>query len=166
MHRCTFTGLGGRGIYASSTVSVVVTDCTFKSCALDSLYFSSLPGDGLVANNYFAQSGGFDIDNASGANTSSIGLFNNVSYSPTSGHLSGFGDWTEANALVDSSSPFVSSTDLHLIPSSAGANAGLPGQWENLTAGLTSMPDVGAWQRQANQLLIAPQITIHEDIYS
>jgi hypothetical protein len=50
-------------------------------------------------------------------------------------------------AFVDTNDPRVSATDFHLLATSLGAGAGIPGQWEGRTAGLTSTPDVGAWQR-------------------
>jgi hypothetical protein len=103
-------------------------------------------------DNTFVNSGtngsGYDIDNASGTNTAFPTLANNDSYNPASGHLNGFGDLFELNPLTEGSNPFVSSTNLALVSSAAGANAGLPGQWEAQTAGLGGFPDIGAWGRK------------------
>ena len=123
---------------------------TYNACLGDSIRITTVPSGNtgaVIGNNSFFVSGGFDINNSSGTNTAAIRLISNLTYLPTSGHLNGFGDWPELNALTDGSDPRTSSTNLALISTSAGAGAGIPGQWENLTAGLGGFPDVGAWQR-------------------
>jgi hypothetical protein len=147
VHKTTFNGLGGNGISSASTGNLVVLGTTFKGCGVDGIHLSSVPV-GIIASNYFEGSGANDINNASGANTDLLQLLNNDTYFTGSGaHLAGFGDWSELGAITESSSQFVSSTDLHIQSTSSGAGAGLPGQWVGLTPGLTSTPDVGAWQR-------------------
>lgn len=156
--RCTISGAATNGIILGATESsgsgFSITNCTFNGSSSDAIKLQAVPTGGqqvglIVANCTFCKSGGYDINNSSGTNTAAVSLINNLSYSPTSGHLNGFGDWQELNPLIDSSDPRTSTTDLHLISSSNGAGAAAPGQWENLTAGLTSTPDVGAWQRLA-----------------
>jgi hypothetical protein len=154
MAGCTVTGTGSYGVNCTSTTGPVqIINCTFNACGGDSIRFTTaMPGTGvltMIAGCAFFKSGGYDINNSTGTNTANVELAGNLSYSPTSGHLNGFGDWAELNALVDSSDPRKSATDLHLIPTSNGAGAGLPQQWEGQTAGLASTPDVGAWQRLA-----------------
>lgn len=153
-HRCTLMNLGGNGIYIQGNGSLNVISNTFSNCGGSGVNLSQAPSSGsigLIANNYFYKSGAYDINNSSGTNTDVVQIINNVHNQPTSGQITGFGDRAEINPLTESlTPPFVSSTDLHLLSTSVGASAGLPGQWENQAAGLVSTPDVGAWQRNAS----------------
>lgn len=156
---CTINKTGSHGVMiatSGSASTVIIAGSTFNSCGGDSVRWVAAPATsvlgGAVINNTFVNSGtngsGYDIDNASGTNTAIPILANNDSYNPASGHLNGFGDLFELNPLTEISNPFVSSTNLSLIPTAVGANAGLPGQWEAQTAGLGGFPDVGAWVRK------------------
>jgi hypothetical protein len=153
---CTILTGTSYGLEIQGTSGAILIDRnTFigKTGGGDFIHITALVSNGdleSITNNYFYNCGGYDINNATGTNTCIIEIANNVHNNPASGQLNGFGDFTELNPLTESINPFVSSTDLHLIASSNGASAGLPGQWENLTAGLQSTPDVGAWQRNAS----------------
>lgn len=134
-HKCTFQNLGGNGFQTSTNAgSIMVLDCTFDGCGVDGIHVTGPPTAGsLIANNVFVGSGVNDINNASGGNTGNIQLLNNDTYFTGSGaHLAGFGDVPELGALTESSSPFVSSTDLHLQSTANGAGAGVPGRWTGL----------------------------------
>lgn len=130
---CTISQTGTHGVNITSGGPLVnVTGCTFAGCLGDSIRITPNTATGMIVNNVFANSGGYDINNNSGGNIAGFFPANNLSYSPTSGHLNGFGDVPEFNALTDTSSPFVSSTDLHLVSTSNGAGSGAPGRWEGL----------------------------------
>jgi hypothetical protein len=146
---CTLNNLGSFGVTISTGVCNII-GCTFKNCGGDSIRITgAIANLSAILSNSFFNSGGYDINNTSGTNIQRLVLANNLSYNPTSGHLNGFGDWAELNPLVDSTQSYVSSTNLALVSGSAGANAGLPGQWENQTAGLGGFPDTGAWDRSS-----------------
>jgi hypothetical protein len=154
LDHCTFYQCGSHGVTFTSTGTFTCDFCTFYQCGGDSIRFNtSIPATGSsVTNSYFYQSGNsagtfYDINYNIATVTGNVFLQRNVSNSPSgSSHLNGFGDWTENGALSESINPFVSSTDLHLISTSVGKSAALPQQWENQAAGITSSPDVGAWQ--------------------
>ncbi len=156
---CTINHPGSHGVNLSAgTPNFVAFGCTFNACGAgssggDAIRLTSIPANttaAVVANCAFFLSGsasaGYDVNNPTGT-TANVELCNNLSYSPFTAHLNGFGDWAEMNALTDSGDPRVSSSDLHLITTSNGAGTGLPGQWEGGVTGV-SYDDVGAWQRQ------------------
>ncbi len=131
---CTFYNVGKFGVTEHSGFHTVYTGNTFYKSLNDAINISALATSGnyAIIGNAFFQSGGYDINNSSGANTDRVLMAGNLSYSPTSGHLAGFGDWAELYPLVDGSQSYVSTTDLHLKSTSLGAGAGLPQQWENI----------------------------------
>jgi hypothetical protein len=158
---CTFYQCGGAGIAVGAVSQrFSVNRCTFYQCGVatgtDAITYAGTQY-GYITNSRFVQSGSYDINNT-GTAPVPVFLANNLSYAPAAGHLNGFGDNGEFNALTDAAANVVSSTDLHLLPASAGAGAAMPGQWEGQTAGLVSRPDVGAWQRYGG-LLRPPGMT-------
>ena len=172
MMDCTIIGSTSYAVQINGPFSI--TNCTFKGSSSDAIQIATAPSTSVLSqiiNCAFFNAGRYDINNSSGTNTIQVYLRGNLSYNPTSGHLNGFGDWQEMGtspapaspnaAFVDSSQPYVSSTDLHLVASSAGANASLPGIWPQATyvsPPLQSTPDVGAWQRVAGGGACRPSV--------
>ena len=147
---CTIQKTGSHGVTTSS--QHVINGNTFNSCIGDSIHVTGAPPNTSfsgIFNNEFLDSGGYDINNASGTNTCNIKIWNNSSYNPATGQTNGFGDYPTYNQLTESGNPSTSSTNLSLISTAAGANAALPGQSEGASAGLGGFGDVGAWQRAA-----------------
>ncbi len=138
---CTFVNMGLYGIYLDGNFSnqCVIHACTFFQCGSDSIRIVQAnlnAGSAVITNCMFSNSGGYDINyTASPGKPAYMYLANNDSYSPTSGHLNGFGDWVEINPLTEGSNPFVNSSasppDLHLVNTAAGAGTGIPGLWES-----------------------------------
>lgn len=167
---CCISVVGSHGISMGSGVNAYlqITGNTFNQCTGDGIHIVTGGGTsscGLIANNYFYKSGGWNVNNVTASNAGFYSLSNNCNNQATSGHTTGFGDQWELGATSAGTAalnetltpPFVSSTDLHLLPSSVGASAGLPGQWENQASGLNSQPDVGAWQRNASGTPVGQQ---------
>jgi hypothetical protein len=166
---CTFNSTGSYALTQAAASVMQIDFCTFNQCGVggtvDAIKFlTSIPTIGSrVTNSYFYKSGGYDINYSLGTATGNVRMRRNCSNQPATGHMTGFGDWWEdgatsagAAALSESlTPPFVSTTDLHLLPSSVGYGAADPGQWEGQTSGLTSNPSVGAWQYAGGTVSVA-----------
>lgn len=141
------------GLRLSGGSVIIVNQNTFNGCYADSVRVDATLGNQLVsfADNTFFNSGqtsgaGYDVNNSTGTNSAVGVIYGNLSYNAKTGRINGFGDYPEFNALSDSSDPRTSSTDFHLVSTSNGYGAGIPGQWEDLTGGVKSTPSPGAWQ--------------------
>jgi hypothetical protein len=139
VHLCTFVNMGQYGIDVNSSVNNIfnISNNTFFGCGSHALHFQGLNNNiqgSTVSNNAFGNSGGYDIYNGGSAYNKII-IFGNLHYNATSGPLFGFGDLGEWNPLTDVSNPFLNSSasppDLHLVGTSSGAAAGIPGLWES-----------------------------------
>jgi len=105
-YRCIFNNPVSCGIL-TATGALTVLHCSFYSTGSDAIKWTGTPGESLIANNVFHSSGGYDINNASGATSNNVAMFGNVSYSPTSGHTNGLGAELPFPQLVDSASSFI-----------------------------------------------------------
>jgi len=142
----TFVDQGADGINCPSGAMLWILSNSFYSPASDGIDFNTAMAiAGVIANNIFSECGGYGINNSTAANTATILRLHNDFYNNTSGNENGFGDFPSLGEQTESSSPFLSATDLSLI---AGRNAianGFPGLFENQT--YTSYLDIGAVQK-------------------
>jgi hypothetical protein len=167
MHGCFVTG-GGVGIDITVSTSCVITHCvvlstggigiqnittgviflignTVNLSGGDAINLNtSLPSFAVIVNNILAGATGWGINQATGANTDKIIRFGNDFYSNSSGTETGFGDSPSLVQLAETASPFVSATDLRLLPGAVARKAGFPQRFENQT--FLSYEDVGAVQ--------------------
>jgi len=139
-YRCRFVRPASYGI-KTATGSLQVVHCTFYKCGSDSIRWTSTPGASIIANNMFVLSGGYDINNASGASSTSVLMGGNTSYSATSGHTSKINGATSGDHFipqkVDSVFPYIAS-----LPESMGADYRLKGVAKALDS---SIPKVAGW---------------------
>lgn len=145
---CVFRGQGtGDCIRVTAAGTFAIVNNTFYDPDSDGIEFTAVPsGMSIIANNVFNLSGGYDIKNSSGANTNFLVRLHNLSYSPTSGHESGFGDSPAWSANTDSASSVTGSTDMSLVSGSNARATALPGKFENES--YSSYRDRGAVQHQ------------------
>jgi hypothetical protein len=150
--RCGFFAPSGDGIRVITTApaAVMVVNCSFYQCGSDGIEFNVLTTTGtyVVTDCVFEDSGAYDINNSTGANTNFVFRANNTRYNNVGGtaHENGFGDSPNFNNNTDSSNPFTSSTDLTLVSGSNARAHALPGRFENQS--FTSYADAGAVQHQ------------------
>lgn len=131
---CTIAGntiisTGSDGIGMSVSAAVQIVGNTFYSIGRDGIRWTTLPSSNFhtIANNVFSLCGGYNLKNNSGADTNFISRVNNCSYSPTSGHASGFGDSQEFGLQTDGSQTVTSATDMTPVSGSNANNNALPG---------------------------------------
>ncbi len=152
IRKCGIFSPAGDGIRFTSTAptTLLVANCSFYECVSDGIDFAVLTATGcyVITDCVFKDSGAFDINNSTGANTNFVLRANNTSFSPGTAHENGFGDSPNFDNNTDSSSPFTSATDLTLVSGSNALASALPGLFENQT--FTSYADAGAVQSQSS----------------
>ena len=165
---CAFVD-GNNGAHCGNLNGVLVLNSVFRNQAADAIVTSgggrflfignsiySPGGDGIsidttiplvavIANNIFSECAGAGITNTTGTNTANVIRMHNLFHGNGSTE-SGFGDTPSLAEQIDSSSPFISSTDMAIVTGSNAIANGLPKEFENES--YTSFLDIGAVQRE------------------